>query len=179
MPHGHCFLWEPTVLGTLVVSDIAIGLAYLTIPFALLYFYQRRKDIQSQGVYLLFSLFISACGIGHIVDVFNIWRADYYLSALVRAVTTLVSVATAVFLWIKMHSFIAIPSLKQLQDEVNHRRMTEKQLRSLHLTLDEKVKERTSELQVFNAIAVEREERIIELKQMINELRAKREPFIS
>ena len=35
MPHGHCFLWIPSILWTSVIADALIALAYLTIPVTL------------------------------------------------------------------------------------------------------------------------------------------------
>jgi hypothetical protein len=28
MPHGHCYLWTPSLLWTYVISDLTIGAAY-------------------------------------------------------------------------------------------------------------------------------------------------------
>ena len=35
MPHGHCYLWTPSILWLHVASDIVIALSYFAIPLAL------------------------------------------------------------------------------------------------------------------------------------------------
>src|SRR6266702_2860346 len=44
-PHGVCLLWRPGLLWLHVLSDSAIGVAYYSIPLALVYFVWRRKDL--------------------------------------------------------------------------------------------------------------------------------------
>ena len=46
MPHGMCYLWRPDVLTLHVVSDTLITLAYFSIPFTLVYFVRKRKDLE-------------------------------------------------------------------------------------------------------------------------------------
>ncbi|MGB0860106.1 MAG: GGDEF domain-containing protein, partial [Pseudoalteromonas spongiae] len=58
MPHGHCYLWQPHILWTHVVSDLLIATAYFSIPVALVIFMKKRNDIGYNNVFLLFSLFI-------------------------------------------------------------------------------------------------------------------------
>lgn len=36
MPHGHCFLWSPSLLMIFVISDALIGPSYYSIPVGLL-----------------------------------------------------------------------------------------------------------------------------------------------
>ena len=55
MPHGHCYLWSPTLLWLYVVSDTIIFISYYTIPVTLLYFLKKRPDLQFNWVILLFS----------------------------------------------------------------------------------------------------------------------------
>ena len=45
MPHGMCFQWRPDILTLHVIADSLIALAYFSIPFTLLYFVRRRKDL--------------------------------------------------------------------------------------------------------------------------------------
>ena len=38
MPHGHCYLWDPSILWLHVVSNTATALAYFAIPVMMVYF---------------------------------------------------------------------------------------------------------------------------------------------
>jgi two-component system NtrC family sensor kinase len=58
MPHGMCYLWRPDVLGLHVVCDSLIALAYLSIPFTLLYFVRKRGDLEFNWMFVCFAIFI-------------------------------------------------------------------------------------------------------------------------
>ena len=62
MPHGFCFNWQPEILWVTVISDVFIFIAYFTIPVAIAYFVNKRKDLENKWLYILFSVFILACG---------------------------------------------------------------------------------------------------------------------
>ena len=60
MPHGMCYLWDPSVLWVNVISDCLIALAYYAIPFLLFRFARRRRDIPFNGIFVAFGVFILA-----------------------------------------------------------------------------------------------------------------------
>lgn len=97
MPHGHCYLWKPGLVWTHVISDFLIGLAYVSISLSL-YALIRRIQVAFSTMVLAFGVFIGACGATHFMEVWNLWNADYWTSALVKVVTALASVATGVWL---------------------------------------------------------------------------------
>ena len=72
LPHGFCYAWDPRLLRLHLVSDVLIGLAYLAIPVALLHFIRRRTDIPFHWMFLLFGLFIVACGATHWMEVWTL-----------------------------------------------------------------------------------------------------------
>ncbi|RIK98800.1 MAG: hybrid sensor histidine kinase/response regulator [Proteobacteria bacterium] len=97
MPHGHCYLWQPGLVGLHFVSDSLIGLAYLSISATLLYFVtQARDEIPFSWVFLAFGAFILACGATHFMEVWTMWTPSYWASGNVKLVTAIASVATAV-----------------------------------------------------------------------------------
>lgn len=69
MAHGHCYLWEPAVLWLHIGSDLAIALAYFSIPAALFYFVRQRPEINFGGLFILFGIFILSCGANHLIDI--------------------------------------------------------------------------------------------------------------
>jgi hypothetical protein len=64
MPHGYCYLWNPALVWLNVISDSLIAVSYFTIPFTLLWFVRKRRDIPFGFVFILFGTFIVACGVG-------------------------------------------------------------------------------------------------------------------
>ncbi len=136
MPHGHCYLWEPGVLWMSVISDSIIALSYFSIPFALMYFARKRPDFEFDWVFKLFSVFILACGVTHVFDVWTVWYTDYQLAAFAKAITAVASLLTATLLWKLMPHALKLPSPLQLeesnarlQDEVKQREVAVEMMR--------------------------------------------------
>jgi signal transduction histidine kinase len=117
-PHGYCLLWRPWLIWTHVVSDALIACAYFSIPFILLIFVRRRTDLIFKGVFVLFAIFIFACGSTHLMNIWNLWHGDYALEAAIKAITAAASLSTAVILAFLLPKAIGLPSHAQLQ-EVN------------------------------------------------------------
>ena len=84
-PHGFCLLWEPWLIWTHVLSNIGIGLAYFSIPVALLRFVRRRRDLAFKPVFALFAAFILLCGAGHWADLLTLWWPLYRVEGAVKA----------------------------------------------------------------------------------------------
>ncbi len=136
MPHGMCYLWQPGVLGLHIVSDLLITLAYFSIPFTLLYFVRKRRDLEFNWMFVCFAIFIVACGATHLMEIWVIWHPVYWLSGAVKAVTALASVPTAILLVRLVPTALALPSpsalrgaYSELEKEVAERRRTEEDLR--------------------------------------------------
>src|SRR5262245_8370935 len=115
MPHGYCLMWRPLVFWTNLVSDGIIALAYYSIPFALLYFALRRRDLLFRGVFVMFGIFILGCGSTHIMGIWTLWNPDYGVDGLIKALTAIVSITTAVVLWPLMPKMLTLPSPAQLE----------------------------------------------------------------
>ncbi len=115
-PHGFCLLWEPWLIWTHALANIAIGLAYFSIPVALVVFARRRRDLVFRPVFWLFAAFILLCGAGHWLDLLTLWVPAYGAEGVVKAVTALVSVVTAAALWPLMPKALALPSLAQMRE---------------------------------------------------------------
>ncbi len=172
MPHGHCYLWRPALLWLYVASDLVIGAAYYSIPLALVYFMHKRKDLQFNWIFVLFSLFIFACGTTHLIAIWTIWTPNYWLDAMVKAVTALVSIITAVLLWPLIPKALRLPSpaylqsiITQKEQEVFERKQVEAELALLNETLESRVAIRTAELKQIN----QRLESEIELRKAAEE----------
>ncbi|MBL6454692.1 PAS domain-containing protein [Belnapia sp. T6] len=113
-PHGTCLLWRPELLWLHLVSDALTGLAYWSIPVVLFIVALRRRDLILPWTLELFALFILACGATHFMAIWTLWYPDYGLQGAVKAVTALVSVATAVALWPLLPRVLALPSSRDL-----------------------------------------------------------------
>lgn len=95
MPHGHCYLWLPSILWMHVASDFLIGTAYIGIS-TILYLLVRRIRLPFSPVFIAFGLFIGLCGMTHFMGIWTVWNPDYIFDGLVKSATALASVATAI-----------------------------------------------------------------------------------
>jgi len=150
MPHGHCYLWNPGLIWLHVISDSLIALAYFSIPVTLIYFIQRRRDLPFHWVFVCFGMFILACGGTHIMEVWTLWHANYWLSGAIKAVTAMASVPTAILLFQLVPKALALPSPEALRLEIAERKRTEQALHQAKDDLELKVLERTAELRKAN-----------------------------
>ncbi len=115
-PHGFCLLWEPWLIWTHALSNIAIGLAYFSIPLVLLSFMRQRRDLVFKPVFGLFAAFILLCGAGHWAGLLTLWYPLYGVEGSIKAATAVVSVLTAAALWPLLPRALALPSPAQMRD---------------------------------------------------------------
>jgi hypothetical protein len=135
-PHGYCYQWNAGLVWLHVISDVLIATAYFTIPVTLLLFIRKRRDLPFSWMFALFGVFIVACGGTHILEVWNLWHADYWFAGALKAATAAASVSTAVLLARLVPHALALPSAVQwtdtksrLETEILDRRNLELQLR--------------------------------------------------
>ncbi|HVO97615.1 MAG TPA: ATP-binding protein [Bryobacteraceae bacterium] len=128
MPHGCCYLWKPGLIWLHVVSDALIALAYFSIPVTLIHFIRKRRDLPFHWMFISFGIFISACAATHVMEIWTLWHANYWLSGAVKAVTALASVATAIVLVQLVPQALALPSPEAMRLEIAERKRTEQAL---------------------------------------------------
>ncbi|WP_426440863.1 ATP-binding protein [Bradyrhizobium genosp. P] len=127
-PHGICLLWEPELIWLHVISDAIIAASYFSIPFALAIVVSKRRDFQFGWMAWLFAGFILACGLTHVFSIYTLWVPIYGIEGLLKALTAIISIFTAVLLWPLIPKVLAIP--------------TEAQLREAHVALEEEGRQR-------------------------------------
>ncbi|WP_413168214.1 ATP-binding protein [Capilliphycus salinus ALCB114379] len=122
MPHGSCYLWQTPLIGLHVISDLLIAIAYFSIPAMLIYFIHQRRDVPFNKVFILFSLFIISCGVGHLLDIWTLWHPAYWLAGLERAFTALISCYTALELMVLLPQFLSLKTPEELAvvEAANH-----------------------------------------------------------
>ena len=124
MPHKHCYLIEHETFWLVVLSDSLISLAYFAIPIPLFLITQKREDLLYKPLFLLFAAFILLCGMTHVMTVIGMWEPFYRIEGILKLLTGLVSLTTAVVLFILYPRVLKMPSemlmdqtLEQLEKE--------------------------------------------------------------
>ena len=116
MPHGHCYLWIPSLLWMHVLSDALIGTAYLCISL-ILYLLVRSIRLPFSPVFVAFGLFIGLCGITHFMKIWTVWNPDYLLDGLIKMATAAASVATAIGLFYVRPQVMEMVSAARLSEQ--------------------------------------------------------------
>ena len=169
MPHGHCFMWLPQMLWLHIVSDAVIALSYFSIPVAVTVFAYKRRDLPFRYIFALFGAFIVLCGSTHILSIWVLWNPDYGFEGLVKALTALISAATAGLVWRILPKALLLPSPSDLQ-------VINANLQQNNARIEREVQKRTLELQAANHQLVENEKALqLALQQAETASRAKTE----
>jgi PAS domain S-box-containing protein len=116
LPHGYCYTWNPGLVWLHLLSDSLIAAAYYSIPITILYFVRKRPGLPFHWVFLLFALFIVACGTTHVMEVWTLWTPSYWAAGLVKAATAVVSVGTALLLFPVLPKALALRSPSDLEE---------------------------------------------------------------
>ena len=121
IPHGHCYLWQWQLMWLHLLSDALIALAYYSIPAILIYFIRQRKELPFQRVFVLFGVFIIACGTTHLIEILTLWYPVHWFSGIIKAITALISLYTAFELIPLIPQALALQSpaaLEQINQEL-------------------------------------------------------------
>src|SRR5450755_5063662 len=148
MPHGY-LRWDPSLLW-LVVSDDAVAFSCLAIPLAILQFVRKRKDLAHHGIFFAFAVFILAFGATHLLEIATLWKPLYRLDGLMKAITAVASMMTAVMLARVAPALLRLPSPYDLKLEKMRRLQSEEQLSQMNTRLEDLVRERTARIERYN-----------------------------
>ena len=147
----------PLLMMIMALSNALIAISYASIPFFLIVFVRKRKDMPFTWVIFLFGLFIMACGTTHLVHVIGLWWPVNWWQATIDSICAIISLATAVVVWPILPKLLSIPSPNQLrmvntelQKEKDKLLHTQDQLQKAYDEIEHRVKDRTAELLIVN-----------------------------
>ena len=164
MPHGHCYFWQPKILWMHVASDIIIAVAYYAIPIILgIFLYKRKTSMPFPELIALFVAFIFMCGTTHLFAIVVTWYPAYELQGYIKSITALISIATAIVLAPKLPVLLEMPDIQRAFKK------NKIALAEMEIEKNEMQREK-NEMQTIFDIAIDRESRIIELKEEVNAL---------
>lgn len=153
LPHAICLTSDPALLTLHGVSNVLIAAAYFSIPLGMVLYLRRRPDLPMRWLFGLFGLFIVACGFTHLMGLITLWWPAYWLDGGLKALTAAVSLPTAMALWHVLPKALQIPSTDELRSrqaqlaaEISERKRAEQALRHAQAELEQRVAERTQQL---------------------------------
>jgi PAS domain S-box-containing protein len=168
MPHGHCYLWKPGILWTHVIADGLIALAYFAIPLCLIFIARRRTDFQYRLLLVLFGVFIYSCGTTHIMNIITVWNPLYQLEGIIKSITAIASVSTAVVLLRITPKAVNVPTTEQWQKINRELQEQEKELAQKNLAIQQSAQalkeseERYTNLrELFDSVIIYQQEKIV------------------
>ncbi|MBU1311744.1 MAG: GGDEF domain-containing protein [Gammaproteobacteria bacterium] len=147
MPHGHCLLWRKDLLILHVGGDILTFIAYMLIPIALVRLVRARDDLRFNSIFLLFAGFIFFCGATHLLGIINVWHGYYYIHGIVKSLTGVISILTAIMLWYLLPQAISIPSKRSMHVTIAELVQAERKLAEANQHLEAEVLKRTAQLE--------------------------------
>lgn len=150
LPHGYCLSWQPALLLLHIASNALIALAYFSIPVTLWVFVSRRADLGFRQIFVMFGVFILACGITHVMDVWTLWHPDFWLDGWLRLFTAGVSIATAWLAWRMVPVALALPSpesMRQANEELHAEILRRRQYEDELQALNDRMKQQIDELE--------------------------------
>ncbi len=141
MPHGMCYLWQPATLWSNVLGDGVTALSYFLIPGLLVYFVQKKENLEFKGVFWAFAAFIISCGVVHVIGMVNVWIPLYNLSGFLKIVMATVSLGTVILLYLKLPEALTIPTPGEIEIVNQQLRGEIAQKESLQKELEKKAEE--------------------------------------
>ena len=163
----------PLLMMVMAIANGLIAISYASIPFFLIVFVRKRKDLPFTWAFVLFGLFILACGTTHFVHIIGLWWQVDWWQAIVDSVTAIVSLATAVVVWPILPKLLKIPSpgqLKAINSELQKEKAalerTQAEIRKAYSEVEQRVKDRTADLARVNEsleAEIERRKRVTEV----------------
>ena len=115
VPHEHCYLWQPELVGLHLLSDALATLASYSIPLILFYFVRKRQAFPFTWLSVPFSVAIVAYGTMHLMEIWTLWYPLYWLSSAIKLTTVAVSLLTAVLLGAIVTQALVLPGSSQLE----------------------------------------------------------------
>ncbi|MBW4418011.1 MAG: response regulator [Myxacorys californica WJT36-NPBG1] len=153
IPHGHCYLWKPSLVWLHLSSDALTALAYYSVAVAIVYFTNERKDLPAKTVTLLIGYFFvfALCGTTHLMGVVTLWHPVYWVSGLIKSINAVWSFYAFTFLLIPLIPVaIDAPSPEQLALTNQELEDSRRHIQAINAALEQRVQERTIQLEESN-----------------------------
>lgn len=160
MPHGSCFLWDRELTALYALSNFFIATPYMLIAGQAMkacFDHRQQLSLWAIAAFTGFGGFVFLCGIGHYIEIFNIWHSAYWFEASWGMGTAVVSSIVAFMYMPALDKFKKLMTQSaqsrqyqmELEQSIEHRMQVEEVLRSRNAELSRS----NSELEQFSYTA--------------------------
>ena len=118
LPHGICLKWDTFTILLHLISDIVVALSYFSIPALMFLFARKQSTLPHKNIIALFITFILFCGLTHVMSVFNMFVPEYYSSGIIKALTAIISLYTAIVLAKNLPELVRLQILGIKKDNI-------------------------------------------------------------
>lgn len=151
IPDGGSYLWKPGLMWLHVTIEALTNLAYYSIPLLLVYFLRKRKDVDTNWMFLWCGAFFLVSGTSHLMEIWTVWHPGYLVSGWIEAIRAIVSLSTVFLLIALMPNALNLDSHNQLEGassalakEIEERQQAEESIRIRGDRLEQRVEDRTA-----------------------------------
>ncbi|OUR95304.1 hypothetical protein A9Q84_15815 [Halobacteriovorax marinus] len=117
MPHGHCYLWKPSLVWLHVISDFLLFLSFeiILVILMVIVMKSRKKIPFDWAITVIASLFLF-CGFTHLMEVWNLWHSNYWLGGVLKALTATASVLSVAVIIPIIPAILKLPTPTELME---------------------------------------------------------------
>lgn len=98
IPDGGCYLRTPGLIWLHVTIEALTTLGYYSILLLLAYFQGKRKDLDTNWMFLWCGAFFLVSGTSRLMDISMVWHPAYWVSASIKGLLAIVSLSTVFLL---------------------------------------------------------------------------------
>jgi PAS domain S-box-containing protein len=130
LPRGPAHPWGPSLIGLHVISDLLIAAVCFTVGFALFTLVRKQENVPFKWLFVYFGLFLAACGLTCLAEVWTLWQSYHWSSSAIKALTALASVPAAILLLRLAPQITHIPARAILENANKELRKAEQRFRA-------------------------------------------------
>jgi PAS domain S-box-containing protein len=127
---GQHYPWSPNTAALHVISDFLVAAVCFTITFVLLNLIRRQRDVPFKWLFVYFGLFIAACGLTCMMEIWTLEQTHPWMSDIIKSLTALASVPTAILLIRFVPQTLQIPGQAILHSANQELRKAEQKFRA-------------------------------------------------
>lgn len=143
-------MWQQAVSPFLICGNILLAAVTLAIAGCVAYVYLNRKDFPFRHLALALAAFLAASGTVHLSEVASLLTRGSNATVVLHGISALIGICACIVFMCVIPQMLKMPSWDELTVQIRKWKRSEQELRELQMHLEERVRERTRELESRN-----------------------------